>query len=81
MLRLTEVALLVLPLLAFVAWHFVGGGRQLPVRIVAAVGLALAVLAIALFWFGLDRVVPRNAPYVPARIGADGRIIGPEAQR
>jgi len=44
-LRLTEIALLVLPLLAFVTWRLLGGGRELPAGTVAAMGFALAVFA------------------------------------
>jgi len=80
-LRLTEIALLVLPLLAFVTWRLLGGGRELPAGTVAAMGFALAVFAVALFWFGLDRVLPPNAPYVPAQVGAGGRIVGPVGGR
>ncbi len=81
MLRLTELAHLVVPVLAYIAWRVVGGGRPLPRAAVAAASFALVVLALALGWFGAARVLPRNEPYVPAHLGANARIVGPEAPR
>lgn len=77
MLRLTEALLFAVPFLAFLAWRLVGPRGRVPTRAVIAAALSLAVLAVALAWFGLGRVVPPDSPYVPARLGADGRIIGP----
>ncbi len=81
MLRLTEAALFALPFLAFLAWRLSGRGGRLPLRLVAAAFIWMALLALGLTWFGLRRAVPPDIAYVPARLGADGRVIGPEAGR
>jgi uncharacterized membrane protein YfbV (UPF0208 family) len=77
MLRLTEIALLVLPLAAFLAWRFAYGGRPLPAGFVLAAALALVLLAVALVWYGTDRALPNNAPYSPARLH-DGQLVEPQ---
>jgi hypothetical protein len=81
MLRLTEAALFALPFLAFLAWRLSGRGGRLSLRLVLVAGLWLGLLALGLTWFGLRRTVPHGSAYVPARLGADGRIIGPDAGR
>lgn len=78
MLRLTEALLFALPFIVFLVWRLTGQSGRLPTRTVVAAALSLAVLAVALAWFGLGRVLPPDAPYVPARLGTDGRIIGPD---
>jgi len=81
MLRLTEAALFVLPFVAFLAWRLSGRGGRLSPRLVAAAGLWVLVLALGLAWFGLRRAIPPGAGYVPARVGADGRILEPGVGR
>ncbi len=81
MLRLTELALFALPFVAFLAWRLSGRGGRLPLRLVVVAGLWAVLLALGLAWFGLRRVVAPNVPYVPARVGADGQVLGPDAGR
>ncbi|HJS85478.1 MAG TPA: hypothetical protein VJ779_08455 [Acetobacteraceae bacterium] len=79
MLRLTEAALFVLPFVAFLAWRLSGRGGRLSLRLVAIAALWVVLLALGLAWFGLRRTLPPGTAYVPARIGADGRIVEPES--
>ena len=81
MLRLTEAALFVLPFVAFLAWRLSGRGGRLSLRLVAVAGLWVALLALGLAWFGLRHAIPPGVEYVPARVGADGRILEPETGR
>jgi hypothetical protein len=81
MLRLTEAALFALPFMAFLAWRLSGRGGRLSLRLVVVAGLWLVLLALGLGWFGLRRTVPSGAAYVPAHLGSDGQIVGPEAGR
>ena len=81
MLRLTEAVLFVLPFVAFLAWRLSGRGGRLSMRLVAVAGLWVALLALGLAWFGLRRAIPPGVGYVPARVGADGRILEPETGR
>ncbi len=81
MLRLTEAALFVVPFLAFLAWRLSGRGGRLSPRIVIAAGLWVTLLALGLAWFGLRRALPPGEGYVPARVGADGRILQPGSGR
>lgn len=78
MLRLSEIALLLMPFAVFAAWRVLGRGRDVPGHALTAAGFALAVCASALIWFGLSRALPPNTPYVPAQLGHGGRIIGPK---
>ncbi len=81
MLRLTEAALFALPFLAFLAWRLAAPRRGIPGRVVVAAALSLAMLAFALAWFGMGRALPPASPYVPARMGANGQVVGPEQAR
>ncbi|MBV8613250.1 MAG: hypothetical protein JOY66_05695 [Acetobacteraceae bacterium] len=81
MLRLTEAGLFVLPFAAFLAWRLSGRGGRLSPRLVVVAGLWVALLALGLALFGLRRALPPGEGYVPARLGADGRILGPETGR
>ena len=81
MLRLTEAGLFALPLLAFLVWRLSGARGGLPPHVLAAAALTFVLLALALVWFGFGRALPPDAPYVPARIGAEGQMIGPDSQR
>jgi hypothetical protein len=76
MLRLVEIALFLAPFALVLAW-WLAGARASP-RVLAIACVALLVLGGFVVWFGLDRSLPRDARYVPARI-EDGRIVSGHA--
>jgi len=74
MLRLAEIALLLAPLAAFVAWRVSiasGGPSNL---LLALAAIALCVLVATLIWLVDTEGLRRGAPYVPATV-QDGRIV------
>ena len=79
--RLIEAALFAVPFLLFLAWRLLGRRGGVPARVVVVAALSLALLAFALAWFGLGRALSPTSSYVPARMGADGRVVGPEDAR
>jgi hypothetical protein len=73
-LRLLEVALFLVPFIAFGAWWWLAAGRGPSTMLVAAAAVAVIVLAVALVWFsGQDTLGPGKA-YVPARV-KNGEIV------
>jgi hypothetical protein len=74
MLRFAEVALLLAPLAAFLAWRLLDatGGPSNQLLISAAV--AICVLAVILFWLVDTEGLRRGAVYVPAAL-EDGRVV------
>lgn len=74
MLRLTEAALMALPLAAFLLWSLLLRER-LPARVLLAGYAALALCAAALVWFGIGRSLAPGASYVPAHLDARGEVV------
>jgi hypothetical protein len=66
MLRLAEVVLFLAPFGLFLAW-WLAGARASPALVWVA-GLLLIVVGGGVVWYGLDRSLPRDAAYVPARL-------------
>jgi hypothetical protein len=74
MLRLSELALFLSPLLLFFVWRFaVARGIPSPAVVAVAAGALLALLG-GLLWFSTNRALPPGAAYVPAQL-QDGRIV------
>jgi len=62
--RSAEIFLLVLPVLLVVAWFM--GLRHAGYRAFAAIAAGLAILGVALVWFGQERAF--TGAYTPARL-------------
>jgi hypothetical protein len=74
MLRLLEVVLFLSPFLAFALWRLAAPATPPSPRLVAATASALLVIAIALYWFSREDVLPPDAAYAPAEL-RDGRLV------
>ncbi|MBO0711759.1 MAG: hypothetical protein J2P47_10830 [Acetobacteraceae bacterium] len=72
--RLLEVALFLVPFLAFCAWWLLATGRGPSPTVVALAAVALLLLATALIWFGQHQTLAPGEAYIPAHI-EDGRIV------
>ena len=68
MLRLLEVALFLVPFVAFGAWWWLAAGRGPSTPLVRAAVVAVAVLAAALVWFAAQDTLGPGQSYVPARL-------------
>jgi hypothetical protein len=66
MLRLVEVGLFLLPFLLALAWWFAGSRASRSV--VWSSYAALILVGGSLIYYGLERALPRDAVYVPARL-------------
>jgi len=74
MLRLAELALLLVPLIVYAIWRATAAAGGPPARALIAAGIAMALLAAALFWFaGTDRMEAGQI-YVPPRMEG-GQIV------
>jgi len=67
-LRLLEVALFLVPFIAFGAWWWLAAGRGPSSTLVGAAVVAVAVLAAALVWFAAQDTLGPGKVYVPARL-------------
>ena len=74
MIRLQDIALMLSPLVAFLALRRRGGPSP---RLLALLALWVGLLAAGLWWFGIDRASPPGTPYRPAQL-LDGRITPPD---
>jgi hypothetical protein len=72
---LIEIILFLLPFAAFGLWRWLNPGIDPGPRVVlfGAIGVAL-MLAFGI-WFGLSVSMAPHAPYVPAQLGPDGRVV------
>ncbi len=81
MLRLVEIALLLAPLAAVVAWRLLDATGGPSNRMLVAAALAVCVLAGALLWTVDTEGLRRGVAYVPATL-QDGRVVpGHAAQK
>jgi len=67
-LRLLEVALFLVPFVAFGAWWWLAAGRGPSTALVGAAVVAVAVIAAALVWFAAHDTLGPGEAYVPARL-------------
>lgn len=75
MLRLSEAALIAVPLAAFAIWALFVRDRFPAWALAAGFGL-LALCAIFLVWFGVGESLAPGRPYVPAHLNAEGQVVG-----
>jgi hypothetical protein len=68
MLRLTEVALFLAPIVAFVVWRLTLARGGPPAGLVLAAACAVVALAAVLVWFGIERALPPDETYVPPHV-------------
>jgi hypothetical protein len=74
MLRLTELALFVVPLIIYAVWRATAATGGPPARALIAAGIAMALLAAALFWFATAERMEAGQVYVPPHLEG-GQII------
>jgi hypothetical protein len=67
-LRLLEVALFLVPFIAFGAWWWLAAGRGPSTMPVGIAAVAVAVIAAALIWFAAQDTLGPGEAYVPARL-------------
>jgi hypothetical protein len=72
--RFAEIALLVLPIVVFVAWRLLAPAAGPPKLLVIAVTVTVAVMAVLLFVLWYEDAAPPDAKYVPAQL-QNGRIV------
>ena len=78
--RLVEIALLVLPVVAYVIWRTQWPDRGPPRAFALFVVGAVVLMGVLLMVLRLEDAAPRDAAYVPSRI-EDGRIVPGHAER
>jgi hypothetical protein len=72
MLRLVEIGMFGSPFVLYAVWLMVG--RRLDSRMFWIAVIGLFLIGAGTVWFGLERSLPRDSVYVPARM-EDGRIV------
>ncbi len=70
--RLGEILLFLTPFALYLLWRV--AALRAPVLMVWVAGGAVALIAAAIWWYGLQRSLPHGAPYAPAQMQG-GRII------
>jgi hypothetical protein len=74
MLRLVELALFLLPFVAFAGWRYFSSEQGPSIRIVIGAACVILMLAVALMWLGGDRAISPHDVYAPARY-ENGHVI------
>ena len=74
MIRLTEIALLLLPIAAFVGWRVFTPGRPFSVGMIVAGGVFLGIMGAALLWLRAEDAAPPDSFYIPQHM-ENGRIV------
>ena len=72
--RLIEIALFVLPFVAFAAWRLLFPSPRPPQWLVYGMAAFVAVMLVSLLWFWHLETGAAQQPYVPAQL-EDGRIV------
>ena len=72
MLRFVEVGLFLAPFAVYGLWLFVG--RRFSTRFMLITVIGLAIISVATIFYGLERSLPPQERYVPARM-ENGRIV------
>ncbi len=78
MLRLSELALFLVPFLAFLGWRLLGRAAAPPLYLVAALALWVLGGGAAMVWFGLHQGLAPGSVYRPAHLEG-GRIVPGQA--
>ncbi len=73
MLRLTELALLLVPFAAFAFWRLAGGGVP-SAGLLGGAAAAMLLLAAALIWFANHETLGPGQRYVPAHV-ENGQVL------
>jgi hypothetical protein len=76
-----SVLLFVLPTAAYLLWLRRHPGEELPLNVMLPALAVLALCLAGLVWYGLSAGVERGTAYVPAHIGADGRVVPGHSER
>jgi hypothetical protein len=76
MIRLFEIALLLAPLLAVIAWRIWAPGKAPTVAAIAAAGAALVLLVGGMVWLRFQDAEPPDAVYIPSHI--ENGVVVPE---
>ena len=75
-----SVLLFLLPTAAYLLWLRRHPGEAVPLTVVVPALAGLALGLAALVWYGLSTAEERGTAYVPARLGADGRVVRGRAE-
>ncbi|TDG05134.1 hypothetical protein E2C05_31955 [Paracraurococcus ruber] len=72
---LIEILLFLLPFAGYALWRRLNPGIEPGSRAMLAAGAGVLLMLLFAIWYGLSVSMAPHAPYVPAQLGPDGRVI------
>jgi peptidoglycan/LPS O-acetylase OafA/YrhL len=71
--------LFLLPFAVFLLWRRANPEGEPSVRMLTLAGIGVVLAVAGFVIYGFSRGMDRDAAYIPARIGPDGRVLPPDA--